>query len=496
MSITSATTPISNIVIDTIVFGGNQTVDFDCTNASTVRLVLTGTFNGGISFKSSIDGTTFLPLLGIDQDLLNGQVYSDNTQSASTPDGSWKFDVGGAQLFRVQASAPGTSGSSSIAIAGTTTASVLTGILDEIAVIGTIKIEDTAGLAINLGQQLMAASVPVVISSNQSTINVKDASAGSVVPGTVATNSELMGGQFNTVLPTLTDTQQSAIQLDASGRQIVAPLTNTSIIKAQLQDNAGNALTSTSSALDVNLKTSFEDKNFGTVGASTLRTAAEIGNATGAADFNFGTVGAQTLRTAAEIGNAAGIADFNTGATGAQTIRVEANQGTANTTPWNENISQIGGSAVVTGTGISGLGVPRVTVSNDSNVLTTQSGTWTVQPGNTQNTTTWLTQDAADGPVIPGTVANKSVLTGGQYNQTLPSLTTAQQAAIQLDSNGRLITIENSGNLFITADILDLVLIELRTIRLAVTALACDGGRNKPTDFDPSYNNLNHKNFN
>lgn len=73
------------------------------------------------------------------------------------------------------------------------------------------------------------------------------------------------------------------------------------------------------------------DTNYGTVGASTLRSAAQIGNATGAADFNFGAVGAQTLRSAAQIGNATGAADFNAGATGVQTLRVHANQGLPNT---------------------------------------------------------------------------------------------------------------------------------------------------------------------
>lgn len=38
------------------------------------------------------------------------------------------------------------------------------------------------------------------------------------------------------------------------------------------------------------------DTNYGAVGANTLRTAAQIGNATGAADFNDGNSGAQTLR--------------------------------------------------------------------------------------------------------------------------------------------------------------------------------------------------------
>lgn len=39
-----------------------------------------------------------------------------------------------------------------------------------------------------------------------------------------------------------------------------------------------------------------EDKDYGTVGANTIRTAAQIGNATGAADFGSGADSAQTLR--------------------------------------------------------------------------------------------------------------------------------------------------------------------------------------------------------
>lgn len=43
------------------------------------------------------------------------------------------------------------------------------------------------------------------------------------------------------------------------------------------------------------------DTNYGVVGASTIRTAAQVGNATGAADFNNGATGAQTLRVAANL---------------------------------------------------------------------------------------------------------------------------------------------------------------------------------------------------
>jgi hypothetical protein len=51
------------------------------------------------------------------------------------------------------------------------------------------------------------------------------------------------------------------------------------------------------------------------------------------------------------------------------------NQGGA---PWTDNITQFGGVNLSTGTGASGTGIPRVTVSNDSNILATQSGTWNV----------------------------------------------------------------------------------------------------------------------
>lgn len=49
---------------------------------------------------------------------------------------------------------------------------------------------------------------------------------------------------------------------------------------------------------------------------------------------------------------------------------VTANQGTS---PWVENVSQFGGSNVVTGTGTSGAGIPRVTISNDSSLAANQS---------------------------------------------------------------------------------------------------------------------------
>lgn len=46
---------------------------------------------------------------------------------------------------------------------------------------------------------------------------------------------------------------------------------------------------------------------------------------------------------------------------------------TQSTSPWVDNVSQFGGSNVVTGTGAGGAGIPRVTISNDSSLAANQS---------------------------------------------------------------------------------------------------------------------------
>ena len=205
----------------------------------------------------------------------------------------------------------------------------------------------------------------------------KDVADGSVTGGTAGTFSQLAGGVYNSTPPTLTTGQQAALQLDSAGRLLV----------------------------DANITFPY-DTNYGVVGATTLRTAAQIGNATGAANFNYGAVGAQTLRVASQIGNATGAADFGAGATDAQTLRVASN--------------------LYDGSG---------------NAISSTAGALNVNA--TQGTSPWITKDQADGPVTPGTVASFSQLAGGQYNSTPPTLTTGQQAALQLDSAGRLLVDAN-----------------------------------------------------
>jgi hypothetical protein len=60
--------------------------------------------------------------------------------------------------------------------------------------------------------------------------------------------------------------------------------------------------------------------------------------------------------------------------------------------PWTVNVTQIGSSALAFGQANMASSIPVVLASNQTAVPASQSGTWTVQPGNTQNTTPWLAQ--------------------------------------------------------------------------------------------------------
>lgn len=97
------------------------------------------------------------------------------------------------------------------------------------------------------------------------------------------------------------------------------------------------------------------------------------------------------------------------------------------------NVSQFGGSSIVTGTGTSGSGIPRVTVSNDSNILATQSGTWTVQQG----APPW---SVAGNVASAATDSGNPVKIGSKFNSALPTVTDGQRVDSQADANGRLLT--------------------------------------------------------
>jgi hypothetical protein len=191
-------------------------------------------------------------------------------------------------------------------------------------------------------------------------LQVTEPSIGPVAPGTAASFSSLAGGVFNTVAPTLTNGQQAALQLTAAG----ALITTTILIY---------------------------DTNFGTVGANTLRVAAELGNATGSLDYGNGATGAQTLRVAANqgapntIGNAWPVKltdGTNTASiTAAGEVKVDITQPLPTGTNIIGSVNQGTSPWVISGTVAatqSGAWTVAATQSGSWTVAATQSGTWTV----------------------------------------------------------------------------------------------------------------------
>ena len=103
------------------------------------------------------------------------------------------------------------------------------------------------------------------------------------------------------------------------------------------------------------------------------------------------------------------------------TVSIAANQ--------SVNVAQMNGVATTMGNGIAGTGVQRVAIASDNTafsvnatpvgtttvsgtVAATQSGTWTVQPGNTANTTAWKVDGSAVTQPVSGTVSANATQTG------------------------------------------------------------------------------------
>lgn len=110
------------------------------------------------------------------------------------------------------------------------------------------------------------------------------------------------------------------------------------------------------------------------------------------------------------------------------------------------NITQFGGTNIVTGVGASGAGIPRVTVANDSNILATQSGTWNI---GTVTTLTGITNALPTGSNTIGAVTGTSADNSANASLKLPVLATRANAAAPswTEGNQAPLSVDLAGNL-------------------------------------------------
>lgn len=173
------------------------------------------------------------------------------------------------------------------------------------AQVGTVAVSGTPAISgtvtANLGTLNGAATA-----ANQTAVT------GSATGGTAATSSELVGGVFNTSLPTLTNGQQGAIQLDASGRQIIGTSTA----------NIGTVAVTGTSAVSGTVALAAGAAAVGTVAVSNFPGTQTIGGtvtlAAGAA-----TIGALTANQSVNLNQVGGATVVQGHGVAANAIRVE-----------------------------------------------------------------------------------------------------------------------------------------------------------------------------
>lgn len=138
---------------------------------------------------------------------------------------------------------------------------------------------------------------------------------------------------------------------------------------------------------------------------------------------NFGTTPGAVIASSANasifLGTVA--ASSGNGASGTGVLRVaQVNDGTGvlatvTTVSTVTNLSQLGGNAIAMNTGTRSAGTQRVTIATDDIVPASQSGTWTMQPGNTANTTPWLFSNT---PATSGGLTTYHLVSAASTNAT------------------------------------------------------------------------------
>jgi hypothetical protein len=104
-------------------------------------------------------------------------------------------------------------------------------------------------------------------------------------------------------------------------------------------------------------------------------------------------------------------------------LHTVVDSGTVTTVSTVTNLSQMGGVAIALNTGTRSTGTQRVTIATDDIVPASQSGTWTVQPGNTANTTAWLT---TSGPTTSGGLSVYHLASAATTNLQVPKASAGQ----------------------------------------------------------------------
>lgn len=303
---------------------------------------------------------------------------------------------------------------------------------------GSVTISGTVGVT--------QSTSPWVVSASGNFNNASVSATGSAIPN----SATYIGADVVSSPPSLAAGNLAGLTVTTAGRLITDGSQVTQPVSGTVTANAGTGNFSVVQATAANLNATvtasgnFNNASVSATAAAPPASATYIGGSvtTSSPTYTTGQMDPLSLTTAGALrvdGSAvtqpiSGTVTANAG-TGTFTVAgtVTSNQGTS---PWVTNITQFGGSNIVTGTGVSGTGIPRVTVSNDSNILATQSGSWTVTA--TQATAANLRAQTASEFTTAATTGTIATLIGGAVTTGSPTYTTGQMDPLSLTTAGAL----------------------------------------------------------
>jgi len=108
------------------------------------------------------------------------------------------------------------------------------------------------------------------------------------------------------------------------------------------------------------------------------------------------------------------------------------------------NLASMSGNAIAMNSGVRSAGAQRVTICTDDVVPASQSGTWTLQPGNTANTTPWLVSTR---PATTGGLSKFHLVSAATTNATNVKASAGQVygiVAFNLNASARYLKFHNT----------------------------------------------------
>lgn len=208
----------------------------------------------------------------------------------------------------------------------------------------------------------------------------------------------LVGGLYQSTPQTVTDgdvapfniTANGALHVSDAGGSLTVDGTVTANLSATDNTVLDNIDTSTAAAatslagLDNAVDGNYLNVNVNVAGTDVVSGS---GTATGALRVELPTNGTGVIATVGAVTAITNALPAGTNAIG----KLAANSGVD---IGDVDVLTVNGVAPAFGTGTRAATVQRVTIATDDVVPASQSGTWTVQPGNTANTTPWLVTDS------------------------------------------------------------------------------------------------------